>query len=407
MEDWKTYTASDFCIKVTDGTHDSPKPKDSGHYLITSKHLKDNCIDFSSAYRISEEDYQKIIKRSNVVQHDILFSMIGTIGNIVRITAPIVDFAVKNMAIFKMGGNELKSKWLYYWLQSPSAKEYIASRLAGSTQAYLTLDSIRQYPISSPSEVEMKKIVDILQSIDDKIELNKRINHNLEELAQALYKSWFVDFEPFKGGKFVDSELGLIPEGWDAKPLSSICHIEKKTINPQKHSTCLFTHYSIPAYDNSELPELQKGSDILSNKYIISDYTILFSKLNPRIKRIWNVYQSEPNPICSTEFVVYKPMDIDTYPFLYSFITGDVFYNNIMSKVNGATGSHQRFHPEDTLDILVPYHIDCYRLYSQLVLPIIQQIDENKRENHYFASLRDSLLPKLMSGELKINDFTC
>ena len=105
--------------------------------------------------------------------------MIGTIGNIVRITAPIVDFAVKNMAIFKMGGNELKSKWLYYWLQSPSAKEYIASRLAGSTQAYLTLDSIRQYPISSPSEVEMKRIVDILQSIDDKIELNNRINHNL------------------------------------------------------------------------------------------------------------------------------------------------------------------------------------------------------------------------------------
>ena len=179
MEEWKTYTASDFCIKVTDGTHDSPKPKNSGHYLITSKHLKDNYIDFSSAYRISEEEYQKIIKRSNVVQHDILFSMIGTIGNIVRITAPIVDFAVKNMAIFKMGGNELKSKWLYYWLQSPSAKEYIASRLAGSTQAYLTLDSIRQYPISSPSEVEMKKIVDILQSIDDKIELNNRINHNL------------------------------------------------------------------------------------------------------------------------------------------------------------------------------------------------------------------------------------
>ena len=407
MEEWKTYTASDFCIKVTDGTHDSPKPKDSGHYLITSKHLKDNCIDFSLAYRISEEDYQKIIKRSNVVQHDILFSMIGTIGNIVRITAPIVDFAVKNMAIFKMGGNELKSKWLYYWLQSPSAKEYIASRLAGSTQAYLTLDSIRQYPISSPSEVEMKRIVDILQSIDDKIELNNRINHNLEQQAQALYKSWFVDFEPFRDGKFVESELGMIPEGWDAKPLSSICHIEKKTINPQKHPTCLFTHYSIPAYDNSELPELQKGSDILSNKYIISDYTILFSKLNPRIKRIWNVYKSESNPICSTEFVVYKPMDIDTYPFLYSFITGDDFYNNIMSKVNGATGSHQRFHPEETLDILVPYHIDCYRLYSQLVLPIIQQIDENKRENHYFASLRDSLLPKLMSGELKINDLTC
>lgn len=179
MEEWKTYTASEFCFKVTDGTHDSPKPKDSGHYLITSKHLKDNCIDFSSAYKISEEDYQKIIKRSNVVQHDLLFSMIGTIGNVVRVTSPTVDFAVKNMAIFKMGGDELKSKWLYYWLQSHYAKEYIASRLAGSTQAYLTLDSIRQYPLCVPSETEMLRIVGILQSIDDKIELNNRINHNL------------------------------------------------------------------------------------------------------------------------------------------------------------------------------------------------------------------------------------
>ena len=310
---------------------------------------------------------------------------------------------VSDNAIALCANSDNNIKYLYYLLASLD----LHHNHIGGAQPLMTQDIIGNFDVCVPKLETQIQIANILTSFDDKIELNNRINHNLEEQAQALYKSYFIDFEPFKGGKFVDSELGLIPEGWDAKPLSSICHIEKKTINPQKHSTCLFTHYSIPAYDNSELPELQKGSDILSNKYIISDYTILFSKLNPRIKRIWNVYQSEPNPICSTEFVVYKPMDIDTYPFLYSFITGDVFYNNIMSKVNGATGSHQRFHPEDTLDILVPYHIDCYRLYSQLVLPIIQQIDENKRENHYFASLRDSLLPKLMSGELKINDFTC
>ena len=294
-------------------------------------------------------------------------------------------------------------RYICYLLNQIDLSGYIT----GSAQPKLNQANLLAIELRLPCLEVQKRVSDFLATFDDKIELNNRINHNLEQQVQALYKSWFVDFEPFRGGKFVDSELGLIPEGWDAKPLSSICHIEKKTINPQKHPTCLFTHYSIPAYDNSELPELQKGSDILSNKYIISDYTILFSKLNPRIKRIWNIYQSESNPICSTEFVVYKPMDIDTYPFLYSFITGDDFYNNIMSKVNGATGSHQRFHPEETLDILVPYHIDCYRLYSQLVLPIIQQIDENKRENHYFSSLRDSLLPKLMSGELKINDLTC
>ena len=179
MEEWKAYTALEFCSNVTDGTHDSPKPADSGHYLITSKHLQSSGIDYSSAYKISEEDYQKVVKRSAVVQHDILFSMIGTIGNTVRVTDAVVDFAVKNMAIFKMGGDETKSKWMYYWLKSTCAKEYISSRLAGSTQSYLTLDSLRNFPVQAPSKDSMEKIVSVLAAFDDKIALNNRINHNL------------------------------------------------------------------------------------------------------------------------------------------------------------------------------------------------------------------------------------
>ena len=186
MKDWRKYTAQEFCLNVTDGTHDSPKPTEVGHYLITSKHLQNNAIDFSSAYKISEEDYQKVIKRSAVVQHDILFSMIGTIGNTVRVKDPIINYAVKNMAIFKMGYDELKSKWLYYWLKSSIAKEYISSRLAGSTQSYLTLETLRTFPVFAPSENEMQKIVSILSSIDDKIELNSQINDNLTPEAYKL-----------------------------------------------------------------------------------------------------------------------------------------------------------------------------------------------------------------------------
>ena len=143
MEEWKEYKASEFCESVTDGTHDSPKSKDKGFYLITSKHLKDSYIDFASAKFISREDYQKVIQRSKVEQYDVLFSMIGTIGNTLRVTSPKIEFAVKNMGIFKFGGNNLNSKWFYYWLKSPKAKEYIKSRLSGSTQSYLTLNSLR------------------------------------------------------------------------------------------------------------------------------------------------------------------------------------------------------------------------------------------------------------------------
>ena len=207
MEEWKEYKAMEFCSGVTDGTHDSPKPKTFGHYLITSKHLKDNRIDFSSANQISEEDYQKVILRSAVEQYDILFSMIGTIGNTVQVKQEIVDFAVKNMGIFKMGRNQLKSTWLYYWLNSVYSKQYINQRLAGSTQSYLTLDSLRNFPVSYPGDDIANSIISILKSLDDKIEVNRRINDNLEQQAQALFKSWFVDFEPFRDGEFVESEF--------------------------------------------------------------------------------------------------------------------------------------------------------------------------------------------------------
>lgn len=179
MEEWKIYRAEEFCLTVTDGTHDSPKPKSCGRYLITSKHLKPLGIDFSSANKISEEDYNKIIQRSKVEQYDILFSMIGTIGNIHRVTIPNVDFAVKNMGIFKMGGDADKSLWMYYWLQSPEAKEYINSRVSGSTQGYLTLGNLRDFPIRVPSIEVQKKIANILGTIDDKIENKRRINDNL------------------------------------------------------------------------------------------------------------------------------------------------------------------------------------------------------------------------------------
>ena len=404
MEEWKTYTASDFCIKVTDGTHDSPKPKNSGHYLITSKHLKDNYIDFSSAYRISEEEYQKIIKRSNVVQHDILFSMIGTIGNIVRITAPIVDFAVKNMAIFKMGGNELKSKWLYYWLQSPSAKEYIASRLAGSTQAYLTLDSIRQYPISSPSEVEMKKIVDILQSIDDKIELNNRINHNLEQQAQALYKSWFVDFEPFKGGKFVDSELGMIPEGWRVAELGTVTRQSSQKVKDR--------------IDVKVLSPVTTGELVLSEEYFtkqvfsesISKYIVvkpLHFAYNPARVNIGSIGMNmfSFDGCVSPVYVVFE-CEKGYHHFFDYYRKTESFKDEVLNRAIGGVRQTLSYKDFALIKLVYPPY-DIVEKFNCIYAGLLENKNSIKREISKLSELRDTLLPKLLSGELKINDLTC
>ncbi|NYI48836.1 restriction endonuclease S subunit [Macellibacteroides fermentans] len=237
--------------------------------------------------------------------------------------------------------------------------------------------------------------------------LKKVRNDNLEQQAQALFKSWFVDFEPFKDGNFVDSELGMIPEGWNVATLRDIVVIEKDSINPQKNLSKTFVHYSLPAFDNGLTPEIQLGTDIKSNKFILNDYTTLFSKLNPRIKRIWFTHKVDLNSVCSTEFIPYQAKDPGKYSFVYSVISSDGFYNSIMSLVNGATGSHQRFHLEDSLNLKLAINVDVITELCKIVNPILDKIHYLRQENKELSFLRDSLLPKLMSGEIKINDLNC
>ena len=179
MVEWQTIRADQFCFGITDGTHDSPKPQQEGRKLITSKHLKGHYIDFESANWISEADYQKVIARSAVEQWDILYSMIGTIGNTYIEKNPVVEYACKNMGIFKFNGNKDDAYWMYYYLKSPKAMEYIHSHLRGSTQSYVPLGGLREMPVPVPPLETRKKVISILHPIDQKIEANIAINDNL------------------------------------------------------------------------------------------------------------------------------------------------------------------------------------------------------------------------------------
>ena len=174
-----TVQADQFCTLITDGTHDSPKPQQSGWKLITSKYLKGHYIDFDSANWIGEADYLKVISRSAVEQWDILFSMIGTIGNIYLEKNPHVEYACKNMGIFKFSGNKENALWMYYYLKSPQAKAYIQTHLRGSTQSYVPLGSLRDMPVPVPPQSVRNEIIAILSPIDEKIECNNAINDNL------------------------------------------------------------------------------------------------------------------------------------------------------------------------------------------------------------------------------------
>ena len=247
-----------------------------------------------------------------------------------------------------------------------------------------------QWPVNIPAIDVQKKVVAILSSLDNKIRLNRRINDNLEEQAKALFKSWFVDNQ--------DND-------WKKIRLEEILEIGKTSIIPAQSPDTIFEHYSLPAFDNGTRPAYEKGCAIKSSKFYIQKNMFLFSKLNPRIKRIWFPNIQTEKAICSTEFIPYKPKDASLLGFCYSIVNSEAFYEYVLSLTNGSTGSHQRFHPTATLDysLKIPDK-DIIKKFESIVRPLYELIAKNRTENEKLASLRDTLLPKLMSGELSVEE---
>ena len=382
----KNMTALDYCEFVTDGTHDSPKPKENGFKLITSKHLNRYGIDFTSANFISEEDYKKIINRSYVEQWDILFSMIGTIGNLYIETNSTTNYACKNVGIFKLGGDEMKAKWLYYYLQSPKALEYVKAVSRGTTQSYVPLGALRKMPVDFFDDIIRDKIVTILWNLDEKIKLNLEINNNLEQQAKALYKDWFIDFSPF-------SIEGNLPDGWhlgtvgdiiqlhDSKrvPLSGSERDKMEKIYPYYGATSLMDYVDNYLFDGIYLLLGEDGTVVDSLGFPILQYVY---------GRFW--INNHAHIITGKEgFSVEE---------LYLFFS----LTNIKSIVTGAVQQKVSQQNLKKVPAIIPSK-EALSAFDDLIQPIFAQIRNLRDENAHLTDLRDTILPRLMSGKLDVS----
>jgi len=403
MEDWKTYKISEIGTVVGGST---PSTKEADNYdgnipWITPKDLSNfNNRYISRGLRMITEKGFRNSSCKMLPVGSILFSSRAPIGYV----AIAKEDLCTNQGFKSVipNPNFVDNLFLYYLLLYK--KSEIEDLGSGTTFKEVSASTMSEVEVEIPDLLQQKKIASILSSLDDKIELNARINHNLEQMAQALYKSWFIDFEPFKDGKFVDSELGLIPEGWDIISLSDILRIYRDTVAPNKEPNKIFSHFSIPAFDNGKQYESQLGSQIQSSKFRIVESVVLFSKLNPRIKRVWYVDVVPQNSIASTEFLPFTPLVVEEMGFVYCLLNSDYFYNSIMSHVSGATGSHQRFHASDALSIEIPYNRKVVHEFSNKIMHYLKLISTNELEISKLTAARDIILPKLMSGELKINN---
>ncbi|MBY7904796.1 restriction endonuclease subunit S [Vibrio fluvialis] len=184
-EGWEIQNTQDL-FEVKDGTHDSPKKAEEGHYLVTSKHITKGKIDTSSAYLISDADFDKVNQRSKVDTFDILLTMIGTVGEVVVVYDNPVEFAIKNVGLFKTSQRP-ELVWLFYWhLQSFKMKHYLEVRMAGTTQQYLTLKTLRTIPVVLPSNELLAKFNEVMSPLMEKISDNHKQNQTLSNLRDTL-----------------------------------------------------------------------------------------------------------------------------------------------------------------------------------------------------------------------------
>ena len=287
--------------------------------------------------------------------------------------------------------NKIDCHFLFYQMRSSDFISELQSRANSGVQVNLTTSAIKESVVLLPPLPEQRAIAAVLSSLDDRIDLLNRQNKTLEGLAETLWRKMFVeDADP----------------NWEECTLGDLATHEKPSINPNKNPETLFYHYSIPAFDATHVPIPELGVQILSNKYQVIKNTVLFSKLNPeKDKRIWLIPGSIPeNSICSTEFQIVKPKQEKYLVFLYGFVNNPETYNEIAAGSGGTSSSHQRIDPE------VIFKANCFipddktlADYNKTSQPLLHKVDVNRECSRTLSTLRDALLPKLMSGEVRFN----
>ena len=327
-------------------------------------------------------------------------------------------FWVNNHAHIVRGNHKTNTRYLMYALSELDISGY----LTGSTMPKLTQGNMNRISLLTPPLPEQRAIAHILGTLDDKIELNRRMNETLEAMARALFKSWFLDFDPVRAkmagrntglpkhlanlfpDRLVDSELGEIPEGWGVESLEMIAQLEKATVKPEDHTTEEFEHFSLPAYDSGQLPALDLGSTIKSNKTLVPSQAVLLSKLNPEIQRVWlPASASSCRQISSTEFLVFTPKPPIGRAGLYSLFNTQSFRDLLKGMVTGTSKSHQRVSPKSlAMQAMIVPADRLANKFEGFAWPMLERTLRNKSENHTLTALRDTLLPKLISGEIRI-----
>ena len=375
-----------------------------GTPIVTVEHLGNKWFTSQNLPMVSDEDKLRLAKYCSQ-EGDVIFSRVGSVDRCSYVSKEYSGWLFSGRCLRVRPRSGINPEYLYYFLTNEGTKQYIRNIAVGATMPSINTKLLNEVPITIPSLDDQRRIASILSSLDRKIELNNKINADLEEMAQAIFKNWFLDFKPFKDSKFEDSELGMIPEGWKVGRLDEIADVVGGS-TPSKAKPEYYTQKGIawltpkdlsnhPAVYTSrgEIDITEEGYNSTSTK-LMPKGTVLFTSRAPI-----GYISIAQNDICTNQgFKSLVPKKAGTC-FLYCFlkyVTPEIENKSTGSTFKEASGSLMK-----SLQVIMPEQ-KVFEDFETIVSPLFARIESLEKENSRLSLLRDTLLPRLMSGELEV-----
>lgn len=400
--EWKEVRLGDVCTRVCSGG--TPKSTNLSYYGGEIPWLNTKEIDFNRIYSTEKTITDSGLNNSSakwIVPNTITVAMYGaTAGKSCIVKVPMTT----NQACCNLAINDKVADYEFVYYSLKNDYTTLASLANGGAQQNLNAQIIKDYVLKMPSLADQHRIASILSSLDRKIELNNKINADLEEMAQAIFKNWFVDFEPFKDGKFVDSELGMIPEGWKVGTLGDmgtiVCGKTPSKANSNYYGGDI-PFIKIPdmhgnVFVESSEDRLTEQGSLSQIKKLIPPYSLMVSCIATVGLVSINTKPSHTNQQINTII----PHNKSALFYLYQYIKNNEELLKNMGR-GGTTTLNVNTKSFSNIRLFIPSDIALLQ-FHQIVEGLLKKIELNMQESRTLSLLRDTLLPRLMSGELEV-----
>ncbi len=406
---YRKLTINDVVHEIYDAPHATPEKTEEGPIFLGVSNLKNGRLDLTDTDHVSEEGFQKRTSRVTPREGDIVFSYETRLGEAALIPEELRCCLGRRMGLLRVDEEVAYPRYLLYaWLAPEFQREIQARASQGSTVNRILLTELGDYPIRVPPLPVQRRIADILGALDDKIELNRRMNETLEEMAQTLYRHWFVDFGPFQDRNFKDTEeLGPIPKAWEVKPFLDTCDIEtggtpKTSVDEYWGGDILWASAKDVSQStdtvllNPERTVTPAGIDSSPADVLPAGTTAIVARGATTGRHAILGRDMALNQSC------YGLVGKEGYSWGWTYLTVNSLVQRLRNRAYGSAFDSVTISTFENLDVVGPPS-EVVSAFNEKVMSLFEKMMANVKENQTLAETRDYLLPKLISGEIQVD----